>query len=78
MSDKVLVKWRGRRGGVWYPEDRLRAAIPGALFLVPLSVLCSGLLTQFVDGKIGLFLNLVCLLVNGLGVSIHIQSYFSS
>jgi hypothetical protein len=75
ISDKIVVKWRERRGGVWYPEDRLRAAIHSALFLVPLSVLCSGLLTQFVDGNIGLFLNLVCLFVNGMGVSMHIRSH---
>jgi len=68
MSDRSVVKWRERRGGVWYPEDRLRAAIPGALFLVPLSVIFSGLLVQFVPGKIGSILNLVCLFVNGFGV----------
>jgi MFS family permease len=77
ISDKVVIKWRERRGGVWYPEDRLRATMSGALFLVPLSVLCSGLLTQFVDGKIGLILNLMCLFMNGVGVGVTIDSQIS-
>ena len=25
----MVVKWRARRNGVWYPEDRLRARISG-------------------------------------------------
>ena len=36
--------------------------------MVPLSVLFSGLVTQFVPGRVGLVLNLVALFVNGLGV----------
>jgi len=55
---------------VWYPEDRLRAALPGALIFVPLSVLISGLLTEYVRGTLGLVLNFVCLFANGLGVDI--------
>ncbi|KAF8888354.1 major facilitator superfamily domain-containing protein [Infundibulicybe gibba] len=70
ISDRIVVKWRQRRGGVWYPEDRLRATLIGAMFLVPLSVLFSGLLSQFVGGKIGLILNLFCLFANGIGVDI--------
>ena len=50
------------------PEDRLRATFGGALLLAPLSVLFSGLITQFVDGKVGLVLNLICLFLNGFGV----------
>ncbi|KAF5386894.1 hypothetical protein D9615_002116 [Tricholomella constricta] len=68
ISDKIVVEWRNRRGGVWYPEDRLRATLFAALYLVPLSILAAGLLTQFVPGKIGLILNLVCLFINGVGV----------
>ncbi|PFH53524.1 hypothetical protein AMATHDRAFT_171409 [Amanita thiersii Skay4041] len=70
ISDKIVVKWRERRGGIWYPEDRLRATLPGALFFVPLSILLSGLITHFVSGRIGLILNLVCLFANGIGVDI--------
>ena len=68
ISDYVVVKYRAQRGGVWYPEDRLRTTLIGAGALVPLSVLFSGLLTQFVPHKWGLIANLVCLFVNGLGV----------
>lgn len=68
LSDRVIVKWRQKRGGEWYPEDRLRAAMSGALFLVPLSILCAGIVTEYVDGPLGLILNLVCLFVNGVGV----------
>ncbi|KAJ8588633.1 MFS general substrate transporter [Rhizopogon salebrosus TDB-379] len=66
LSDSVVKKWRMRRGGVWYPEDRLRVAWIGG-FMVPLSVGASGLLTAYVGGPIGLSLNLLCLYINGMG-----------
>jgi len=69
LSDIVLSKWRVRRKGVWYPEDRLRTAWIGGLFMVPLSVGVSGLLTTYVGGRIGLLLNLLCLYTTGMGVS---------
>ena len=69
ISDHTVIKWRKKRRGVWYPEDRLRAAlIPFAIF-VPLSVLGFGLVNRFVDGTLGLVLSLVCLFFNGVGVS---------
>ena len=71
LSDRIILYYQKKRGGgngEWYPEDRLRAALPGALFLVPLSVLISGLLTEYVPGPLGLGLNLVCLFANGMGV----------
>lgn len=40
----------------------------GAMFLVPLSILCAGFITEYVDGPLGLILNLFCLFVNGVGV----------
>ena len=64
----MVVYYRKQRGGEWYPEDRLRATLPGALIFVPLSVLSSGLLTEYVPGTLGLVLNLVCLFINGIGV----------
>ncbi|KAF9009717.1 major facilitator superfamily domain-containing protein [Cyathus striatus] len=70
ISDKIVTRWREKRGGVWYPEDRLRATLSGALFFVPVSVLVSGLLTEYVHGKLGLVLNLFCLFLNGIGVDI--------
>ncbi|KAJ3513850.1 hypothetical protein NLJ89_g2716 [Agrocybe chaxingu] len=68
LSDQVVIRYRKDRGGIWYPEDRLRATIVGALVFIPLSVLFSGLLTEYVPGKIGLTLNLICLFINGIGV----------
>jgi len=38
--------------------------------MVPLSVAASGLITTYVDGPIGLSLNLLCLYTNGMGVSL--------
>ncbi|KAG2744938.1 MFS general substrate transporter [Suillus brevipes Sb2] len=68
LSDVVLRKWQKKRKGVWSPEDRLRAIWIGGLFMVPLSIGVSGLLTAYVGGSIGLLLNLLCLFVNGMGV----------
>lgn len=68
LSDRVVVGWREKRNGLWVPEDRLRAALPGALVLLPLSVMLSGVFTHYVDGTTGLMLNLGCLFVSGIGV----------
>ncbi|KAF5349557.1 hypothetical protein D9756_008805 [Leucocoprinus leucothites] len=70
MSDRIVVRHRKARGGVWYPEDRLRATLSGALFLVPLSMVFSGLFNAYIDGPIGLALVFVCLFVNGLGLEL--------
>lgn len=70
ISDYIIVKYRANRGGIWYPEDRLRTTLIGAGVLVPLSVLFSGLLTQFVPGRWSLIGNMFCLFTNGLGVDI--------
>jgi hypothetical protein len=46
--------------------------------LVPLSLLTFGLVNKFIDGNLGLGLSLVCLFVNGGGVSgqaLHIRCY---
>ncbi|KAF8880847.1 major facilitator superfamily domain-containing protein [Infundibulicybe gibba] len=74
ISDKIVVKWRQRRGGVWYPEDRLRVTLVGAAFLVPFSILFSGLLSQFIGGKTSLILNLICLFINGVGVDMVLSA----
>ena len=69
ISGRLVTKWRKRRAGEWVPEDRLRGTLFGAVFLVPVSVLCSGIITHYVGGKVGLALNLICLFLNGLGTS---------
>ena len=58
-----------KRNGVWVPEDRLRAVWLGGLVLVPISVTLSGFTTAYVDGTLGLVINLVCFFTNGVGVS---------
>ncbi|KAG1749491.1 major facilitator superfamily domain-containing protein [Suillus lakei] len=68
LSDIVVRRWREKRKGVWFPEDRLRATWIGGLVVVPLSIGASGLITTYVGGPVGLWLNLLCLYMNGMGV----------
>ena len=68
LADRTVVKWRKRRGGVWIPEDRLRASLWGAGVFVPMSVLLSGLTIKYVPGTPGIVLNLMWLFMNGIGV----------
>lgn len=70
LSDYIVVRYRRQRGGVWYPEDRLRAALY-ALPLVPISMFITGLSITYISNKTwGLTVFLVCLFVNGVGVDI--------
>ncbi|KAI0341463.1 MFS general substrate transporter [Trametopsis cervina] len=69
-SDRLIVSLRKSRGGVWIPEDRLRATLFGGIVLTPLSILVSGIATQFMEGRVSMIINFVCLVANGLGVSI--------
>ncbi|KIP04582.1 hypothetical protein PHLGIDRAFT_120572 [Phlebiopsis gigantea 11061_1 CR5-6] len=70
LSDHLVVSWRKRRGGVWCPEDRLRATTLGGIVLAPLSIIGSGIITQYCDDSLPMmFLNFFCLFVNGIGVS---------
>ncbi|KAG2157654.1 major facilitator superfamily domain-containing protein [Suillus bovinus] len=68
LSDIVVRRWREKRRGAYCPEDRLRATWIGGLFVVPLSIGASGLITTYIGGPIGLALNVLCLYVNGVGV----------
>jgi len=61
VSDHIVVKWCRQHNGIWYPEDRMRAAIIPFTILVPISVLCFGLVNKFIDGNVLFF--------NGGGVS---------
>ncbi|KAL1706303.1 major facilitator superfamily domain-containing protein [Schizophyllum commune] len=67
LSDRALTKGHGER---LCPEDRLRAALPGAGILVPLSALSAGLVVRFVPGPLGLAMNLICFFMNGIGVEL--------
>lgn len=68
IADRTVVQWRKRRGGVWVPEDRLRAALWGAGVFVPLSVLLTGITIKYVPGTPGIVLNLCWMFMNGIGV----------
>jgi hypothetical protein len=46
--------------------------------MVPLSVGASGLLITYVGDLIGLLLNLLCLFLNGMGVSLCLSAYMKS
>ncbi|KIK93321.1 hypothetical protein PAXRUDRAFT_145325 [Paxillus rubicundulus Ve08.2h10] len=70
LSDMVVRRWKDKRNGVWVPEDRLRATYVGGLILVPLSLVVAGLTTTYIDGPVGLAINLICLFTNGLGVDL--------
>lgn len=73
ISDWTVIKWRRKRGGVWCPEDRLRASLLPLAVFVPLSVLLFGLVNKYVDGPPGLILSLMCLFLNGVGVSFFLD-----
>ncbi|KXN87010.1 hypothetical protein AN958_09356 [Leucoagaricus sp. SymC.cos] len=73
-SDKIVTYWKKKRNGTWYPEDRLRATFPGGLLFCPLSVLGCGLVTYYIEGRIGLGLNLILLFFNGVGVTMVLST----
>ena len=73
LSDRAIIKGRRKRQGKWSPEDRLRAAIPGAMIFLPLSLTLYGYTLVNVEGTRGLVICLVCLFINGMGVRIHFQ-----
>jgi hypothetical protein len=76
LSDYYIIKGKRSRGGSWLPEDRLRAALPSIGILTSLSVLGYSLTTEYVRGRTGIFLNLIWLFINGVGVlSIFIRDY---
>ncbi|TFK18679.1 MFS general substrate transporter [Coprinopsis marcescibilis] len=67
ISDMTVIRWKKKRNGVWYPEDRLRPALIPMITIVPLSCFASGLLSAYGSGRVGLALNLFCFFLNGLG-----------
>ncbi|KAJ3732367.1 MFS general substrate transporter [Lentinula guzmanii] len=70
LSDQILKRKRIQRKGEWYPEDRLIGTVFASATLVPLSVLGFGLVTTYVEGKLGLYLDFLCLFANGVGVDL--------
>lgn len=76
VSDHMVISWREKRGGVWYPEDRLRAALLPILVVIPGSILVLGLADRYIDGTPGLVITLMCLFANGMGVCHHVVLLF--
>jgi hypothetical protein len=74
ISDRTVIWWRNKRKGVWYPEDRLRASLIPLALIVPLPVIAFGFINKFIDGSLGLGLSLLCFFINGIGVSIPLES----
>jgi len=72
LSDQIVAKRKERRGGVWYPEDRLRVSLWPAGLFVPLSFLLYAFVLEYVPGYVGLTICLFCLFVNGVGGNIVI------
>jgi hypothetical protein len=70
ISDRTVIWWRNKRKGAWYPEDRLRASLIPLALIVPLPVIAFGFINTFIDGPLGLLSSLLCLFINGIGVSI--------
>jgi len=67
-SDLIIKKWRKKRAGKWVAEDRLRAALFGAIWLLPISMALFGVANTYLDGTRGLVVCFVCLFINGIGV----------
>ena len=65
----MIKKWRKRRAGKWVAEDRLRAALFGSIWFIPISIALFGIANAYIDGTRGLVVCLACLFINGVGVS---------
>ncbi|KAF8521614.1 major facilitator superfamily domain-containing protein [Hysterangium stoloniferum] len=74
LADMAVVRGRDRRQGKWNPEDRLLAAIPGALFIIPCALITFALSVVFIPGKVGLTISLIALFFNGMGVDMVVAS----
>ena len=68
LSDYYIIRGKRSRNGIWVPEDRLRAVLPGIALFTALSVLGYGLTTEYVQGHWGILLNLFWVFLNGIGV----------
>ena len=67
ISDRIITHRRKTRG-VWVPEDRLRGVQFSLCGLIPASLLIAGYATTYINGPLGLSLNLFALFINGFGV----------
>lgn len=56
VFDIMIKKRRKKRAGKWVAEDRLRAALFGTIWLIPLSTALFGVANTYVGGTPGLVL----------------------
>ncbi|TFK35457.1 major facilitator superfamily domain-containing protein [Crucibulum laeve] len=76
LADRVVTRWRAKRMGSWYPEDRLRACLLAFPYL-PLSVLLAGITTTYISGVLGLAINLACLFGNGIALILSMNPIYT-
>ncbi|KAI5475495.1 hypothetical protein MNV49_001309, partial [Pseudohyphozyma bogoriensis] len=69
-ADFTLRRWLKKRGGVYIPEDRLRASIVGGALFFPGSVIALGWVIEKSSGPAGLAGCVVLLFVNGVALMI--------
>jgi hypothetical protein len=67
-ADYVLKSWNVRRGGIYVPEDRLRAATWGGGVLLPVTVLGVGWSIEKGTGVGGLVGSIILLVLSGAGL----------
>lgn len=69
-SDHILAVWFKRRGSVYVPEDRLRAALIGGGGVLPIAVLSLGWVLEKGTGTSGLVISIILLVLNGMGLMV--------
>ena len=67
-ADWELRRWKAKRGGIWVPEDRLRATLISGGTALPLSVVFLGWVMDKWDGKVGLAMTVFGLFWNGVAL----------
>ena len=73
-ADYVLRKAREARGGVYKPEDRLRACLEGLGFILPIATLATGWTLQKAQGGGGLAACTIMLFLDGVGLMVSCQT----
>jgi hypothetical protein len=64
----IVIEGTGANPNKLLPEDRLIVAFVGAILLVPVPILVFGLASNFLEGKVGIIVTVVCLFIGGAGV----------
>lgn len=76
-SDHILAVWFKRRGSVYVPEDRLRAALIGGGGVLPIAVLSLGWVLEKGTGTSGLVISILLLVLNGMGLMVRRNNLYS-